>query len=377
MQLPGGLTQGVTCALAPTSPQLLAVSTPYFGAAAGTLTISGVGFGATQGTGQVTLDGTVVLPVSAWSDTSITVGVPAATARGPRQLAVRAGNGQRTVNGLTLHLLGAGYNPTVVEVGPGRAHGTIQAGLDAAWAAPGTSKLVVVYPGLPDPTNPRLNPRGAYYENLILDRPVKLQGVGPGGFQGTTFVPGSIIDGGAIGGDTAMAEAWRTRIAGLYLERQPDRVRGGGGHGVRDRRPVRRDLPGHHRRLRHPRRRPAGLPGQHQRDRRDPDRPARQRHHPGRRRVRQRLRALPPDQQQRAAEQRRRRTAARSGSARPTSPSRSPATGTSSSRSSTTGSSPTAAPTWPAAWGSSPGPTASRWPATISAGTPRPSTAAG
>ena len=32
--------------------------------------------------------------------------------------------------------------------------------------------------------------------------PVKLQGVGPGGFQGSTFVPGSIIDASAFGGDT-------------------------------------------------------------------------------------------------------------------------------------------------------------------------------
>ena len=46
--------------------------------------------------------------------------------------------------------------------------------------------LVVVYPGQPDLTNPRNNPRGAYYENLIIYSPVKLQGVGPGGFQGST-----------------------------------------------------------------------------------------------------------------------------------------------------------------------------------------------
>ncbi|MCX6043674.1 MAG: hypothetical protein NT075_01070, partial [Chloroflexi bacterium] len=57
--------------------------------------------------------------------------------------------------------------------------------------------------------------RGAYYENLIITAPLKLQGVGPGGFQGNTFVPGSIIDGGAFGGDTALADAWRTKIATL------------------------------------------------------------------------------------------------------------------------------------------------------------------
>ena len=37
--------------------------------------------------------------------------------------------------------------------------------------------------GMPDPTNPRYNGRGAYYENLIMHSPVKLQGVGAGGFQ--------------------------------------------------------------------------------------------------------------------------------------------------------------------------------------------------
>ncbi|MEZ4621608.1 MAG: hypothetical protein R2867_39750 [Caldilineaceae bacterium] len=44
---------------------------------------------------------------------------------------------------------------------------------------------------------------------------LKLQGVGPGGFQGNTFVPGSIIDGGAFGGDTTVADDWRTLIASL------------------------------------------------------------------------------------------------------------------------------------------------------------------
>jgi len=73
----------------------------------------------------------------------------------------------------------------------------------------------VVYPGLATPLNPRQNPRGAYYENLIIYQPVKLQGVGPGGFQGTAFVPGSIIDGGAFAGDSPVATDWYTKIGGL------------------------------------------------------------------------------------------------------------------------------------------------------------------
>ena len=45
---------------------------------------------------------------------------------------------------------------------------------------------------------------------------MKLQGVGPGGvYPDGTPVTGSIIDGSAFGGDTALADAWRTRMAAL------------------------------------------------------------------------------------------------------------------------------------------------------------------
>ena len=45
--------------------------------------------------------------------------------------------------------------------------------------------------------------------------PVKLQGVGPGGFQGKDYVQGTILDAGAFGGDTQLATDWWTKIAGL------------------------------------------------------------------------------------------------------------------------------------------------------------------
>jgi uncharacterized repeat protein (TIGR01451 family) len=108
------------------------------------------------------------------------------------------------------------YNPPIVEVGPGKtfapieslpaaADHAIQRALDAAPAG----ALVVVYPN--DPTvNSRQNPRGAYYENLIITKPVKLQGVGPGSPDGS--VRGSIIDGGAFAGDSPVATDWYTRI---------------------------------------------------------------------------------------------------------------------------------------------------------------------
>lgn len=443
VQLPGGqVNQAVACMIEDTKPQLFQVSQPYAsvdGAVPGSFTIQGKGFGATQGIGRVFFDSTE-MPITSWSDTSIQVGVPVSTATGPRQINIRSSNGQRTVNGLTFHVLGdvafpstgvldnfnrangglgsnwstltdasiyrilsnqtqvigssanvwnfsstatyganqeayftfrqvstnvaeqgvvlklvgsntnstitssraswievafnstnntvqvrtkasntsvirtqatfpatfaAGdrlgararsdgsvrvykngvlignvnvtttanpwplslaqgggrigvwfvgptainpaafddfgggtisnanvpYLPNIYEVGPGRTFdptaaiynpndpafdpnrlGPISDAIDAATASAGND-LVVVYPGVPDLVNPRVNPRGAYYENLILASPIKLQGVGPGSPDGT--VGGSIIDGSSFDGDTAMIEVWRAKLASL------------------------------------------------------------------------------------------------------------------------------------------------------------------
>ncbi|WP_353509013.1 SdrD B-like domain-containing protein [Intrasporangium sp.] len=224
-----GLPQAVRCVQGDTTPQLLAVSRPYVNGS-GTFSIEGTGFGATKGTGAVLLDSTV-LPTTSWSNTHIDVSVPSGTAVGAHQLAIRANNGASTVNGLTFHVRGGSYSPNVYEVGPavstprynptnaasrsalGVTH-AIQNALDDARASAGDD-LVVVYPGTPDLADPRGNPRGAYYENLIMASPVKLQGVGPGGFQGSTFVPGSIIDAGAFGGDTDLATDWFNAVGAL------------------------------------------------------------------------------------------------------------------------------------------------------------------
>ncbi len=430
IQLPGSqFNQPISCALDAATPQIFAVSRPYVNGS-GSFTITGQGFGATQGAGQVTLDATA-LPVTSWNDRSIAVTVPGSTPVGPHQLKITAANGQRTINGLTFHVLGSGgampslpvldnfnrtnantlganwsqtvtagiaairvnnnqaqalatgqaiwngtgnvfgaaqgaaftfanapvniaprpslilkasggtaaspnnyivvtyqspsvvvatttnaggtlttrgtfaatfasgdtltaaaygdgsvyvfkttgatttllgsvaiptigtgawtqgtgggrigmqlpigqrvdnfsggtvttappgaaYQPNVYEVGPGKpysptdpdpslARHAIQRALNAAAASAGND-LVVVYPGIPDP-DPRVNPRGAYYENLIMTTPVKLQGVGPGGvYPDGTRVPGSIVDGGAFGGDSVVATDWYTTILGL------------------------------------------------------------------------------------------------------------------------------------------------------------------
>jgi hypothetical protein len=212
IQGPGSqFSHPVSCALDEATPQLFAVSRPFVNGS-GPFTITGLGFGATQGTGKATLDN-IVLPVTAWTDRQIDVSVPVGTWPGMYQLAITADNGQSTVNGLTFHVGGPGYAPTVFQVGPGKPYATIQSALDAAASTP--EAVVLVWPGQPDP-DPLYNPRGAYYENIIIHSPVKLQGVGPGGvYPEATYVPGSIIDGAAFGGDTALAEAWRLKVAGM------------------------------------------------------------------------------------------------------------------------------------------------------------------
>ena len=237
IQLPGGqTTTPVMCKLDNTTPQIYAVSRPYARSASvlpadRTIVINGAGFGSAAG--QVALNG-AALPgsaVTAWSDAQLTVVVPLGTVVGPKQLTITRNalsNGQSTINGLTVHVLGTGYNPSIYEAGPtagkvdpaavnhyqsvnslpATANHAIQNALNAA--PPGA--LVVVYPNLPT-ANQRINPRGAYYENLIISKPVKLQGVGPGSPDGT--VPGSIIDGGGFGGDSPVSTDWYTTINAL------------------------------------------------------------------------------------------------------------------------------------------------------------------
>jgi hypothetical protein len=142
-------------------------------------------------------------------------------------------NGATTASDARLDNFGGGnaiasYTPNVYRVGPGETYDpgpvdlanpahAIQDALDAAAASAGND-LVVVFPNVQggDQANPRINPRSAYYENLIVHSPAKIQGVGPGGtYADGSTVPGSVIDGSAFGGDTALADAWRTAIANL------------------------------------------------------------------------------------------------------------------------------------------------------------------
>ncbi len=200
------------CLLDPaTTPQIFAVSQPYVNLpntqAGRTFTINGQGFGATKSDSRVML-GNVVLDTSSWNDRQIVARVPEEMPRAPHQLRILRNNGQSTVNGLTFHVRGTGYNPTLFEVGPGKPYTTVQAALNAA--ANTAQALVVVYPNTPGP----FTPLGDYYENIVIHSPVKLQGVGPGGTRADgTSVPGSILNG--LGFTTNRAAAWQTLIAGL------------------------------------------------------------------------------------------------------------------------------------------------------------------
>jgi IPT/TIG domain-containing protein len=157
--------QPPVCNVAGDTPDVRRISQPYGRATdADSFTIHGTGFGGSQGSGQVALDGTA-LDVSSWSGTSISVPMTAlgAVSPGPHQLLVTADNGNVSATGITFHVLGTGYEPNMLHVGPGQTYGTIQAALDAA----GDGDLVLVHPG-------------SYEENLIVDEKLKLQGYGPG-----------------------------------------------------------------------------------------------------------------------------------------------------------------------------------------------------
>ena len=202
-------------------PQIFATKQPYLRAeaapAARDVTLTGEGFGAQGAGSRVTATRTVggatfALAIRSWTDKQIVARVPVGQDAGALSLSVTTTGGQVTVNGVGLHLLGAGYNPGLLEVGPGKTYATVQAALNAARTAAG-QQLVVVWPG----TSTTDNPQGAYFENLIMFTKVKLQGVGPGGFypNGGGYVPGSVLDGLGFNPDNAQGAAWFALLGGL------------------------------------------------------------------------------------------------------------------------------------------------------------------
>ncbi len=215
------------------APELYAVSRPY---TTGTLTgfsVYGKGFGASKGAGQLTLDGIgrhdgdLVGHEDHGHGQPVALDrpgtAPAAGHRDQRQddrqrpdlppdrRLVQPGDLRGRPDQqpeLAAAKVSSGRWFTPAETLPATANHAIQNALNAAPAG----ALVVVYPNKPS-ADPRQNPRGAYYENLIISKRVKLQGVGPGSPDGS--VPGSIIDGGAFGGDSPVATDWYARIDAL------------------------------------------------------------------------------------------------------------------------------------------------------------------
>ena len=190
------------------------------------ITLEGMQFGTS---GSVTLTGgnqttrtlTSGAPVSStnggivsWTDTKVVVQVPNQTNTtsgnnpssanysrpffGPKQLVITNGDtGDAAQSGLTIHVMRSSspsYNPNVVTVGAptSNAH-ALQNAINAASAG---SVLVLA--------------KGTYQENIILDKPLVLQGSGPGGIgAGVDPFKGTQITGAYFAQNAA---AWRNKL---------------------------------------------------------------------------------------------------------------------------------------------------------------------
>ena len=112
----GQASNGVTFMVTGSSPSIISLD-PASGEVETAVTITGVNFGATQGTSTVTFNGVTATPTN-WGDTSITVPVPATASTGPVVVTV---NGQVS-NGETFTVTVpvpsiTGLNPTSGQVG--------------------------------------------------------------------------------------------------------------------------------------------------------------------------------------------------------------------------------------------------------------------
>jgi hypothetical protein len=138
------------------------------------------------------LDGSSI-PTSGGGN-SLVATIPADTAPGPHQL-LATGGGVSPV-GITVHVLGAGYEFTdeqMRNVGEGQEYATIQAALDDA----NDGDLILVHPGV-------------YFESVLVDERVKLQGYGPG----ATVIDGRFFNFGGISADDFAAKIAATDYDG-------------------------------------------------------------------------------------------------------------------------------------------------------------------
>ncbi|WP_248958796.1 hypothetical protein [Sphaerisporangium perillae] len=190
---------GTGCELPVNTPELLQVSKPYVtagdSATARQITIDGDFFGAAAGSvvlGDPAAGQTRILTTSnggivSWGDRQIVIRVPVVgilstqIRPGPKQLTIRTSAGVSTPNGLTLHVRGnsggVNYQPAIVNVAAPTTPNAIQNAVNAAAAG----SLLVLQ-------------KGVYHENVLLWKPLVLQGLGPGGLVGSSEAQQRAVD---------------------------------------------------------------------------------------------------------------------------------------------------------------------------------------
>jgi len=151
------------------------------------------GFGAQGAASRVLIGGTdVTASVTSWTDSTITVTVPAGLFG---TVEVIAANGRRSTRGVTLHAGNTNMpSGAPISVGATRAFKTIQAAIDDTNTRDGD--LILVDPGL-------------YEEAPIVWKRVRVQGYG---------APSTLIN-AATGADPARQAQWRQRVCDLVLNR--------------------------------------------------------------------------------------------------------------------------------------------------------------
>jgi hypothetical protein len=159
--VPGGdqFTQPPDCTSPVGTPELFRVDRIFVEPEGNrTITITGSGFGLTPGV--IKLDDENVIATS-WSDTVIVFDVPVALPGGPKQLLISRGDKEICATGITIHVFDDSYRAAAILTVPSADYPTIQLAIDAA----PENALIVVLPG-------------TYYENPILYKNIKLQGMG-------------------------------------------------------------------------------------------------------------------------------------------------------------------------------------------------------
>jgi large repetitive protein len=138
--------------------------------------VRNVGFGVGQGTGTVTLDGTSLGVATTWTNELIVISLPGGSTTG--QIMVTRDNGLSSELGVTLSVVdctGLTVRPVVADAAVGAT--PIQDAVDVAVAG----DIILVGPG-------------HFNENVIMDKPVRLQGVGAASFINANPVPTDRLD---------------------------------------------------------------------------------------------------------------------------------------------------------------------------------------